>query len=224
MSFKIATLEGIISHSDEQATLFRGLVQAFIDHGASYKELEKLLTDAKNEKRFFGLLAKKVMGRIWELAEEEPFVLDPIDFDAPPLTFLEGCSKELYIHDVYRQSLLDDRWLENKPKETCRYRLIHQASKVSRWKAFRNPELPDGVEYAGWRELAWYVSKLEPGDLKHCMIFGLATPGLDSRGEVRDDFFYLHEKRRGIELDALTVNGTMYLNETCFHLVRVYPS
>src|SRR3989344_4360402 len=197
MSFKIATLEGIISHSDEQATLFRGLVQAFIDHGASYKELEKLLTDAKNEKRFFGLLAKKVMGRIWELAEEEPFVLDPIDFDAPPLTFLEGCSKELYIHDVYRQSLLDDRWLENKPKETCRYRLVHQTSRAWRWSQFQDPGLPDDVEYAGWRELAAYATKLEPGDLKHCRIFGLTTPRLGPRREVQDDFFYLCEEHHG---------------------------
>ncbi|MDZ4227143.1 MAG: hypothetical protein U1D26_01565, partial [Patescibacteria group bacterium] len=73
MSFKIATLKGTIGHSDEQAALFRGLVQALSDHGASRKELEELLADAKGDKRFFGLLARKVMGRIWELVEEMNF-------------------------------------------------------------------------------------------------------------------------------------------------------
>lgn len=221
MSFKIATLKGTIGHSDEQAALFRGLVQALSDHGASRKELEELLADAKGDKRFFGLLARKVMGRIWELVEEMNFYMGPIEFDVSAEEFLKRASNGLYIHDAYRAPLLNNQWLESQPRGRCEYRLIQQSFPVYRWYLYQHPQLQDGVEYAGWRELVYYASKLEPGDLKHCRIFGLGTPLLDTRGEAVDEFFYLCEENNGVEMSA---NGTMNLGPSCFHLVRVYSS
>lgn len=222
MSFKIATIADAIGRSDAQADLFRGLVQALIDHGASRKELEELLVDAKGDKKLFGFLAKKVMGKLWELVDGGTFYLGPIDFDRPPLEFLRS-SAELYVHGTYEKSLLGNRWVESKPKRNCQYRLVQSVSD-SRWHQFQNPQLQSFAEYAGWRELVYFASKLNKGDLKHCKVFGLGTPELGPRDEVWDSFFYLCEEHHGIEMSAFSSNGSRRLNQSCFHLVRVYNS
>jgi len=221
MTFHIATLEHAIGHSDEQAFLFRALVQAFIDHGASRQNLEELLADAKNNRAFFNTLAKRVMGRIWELTEET-VDLSWIDFDAPPKTIL-GQYPGFRIHGVYQKSLFEGRWVENRPKGPCRYKLAHQSSSVHAAELFRNSEISSIIGYAGWRELAAYTTQLKPGDLKHCRIFGLATPEIQPLWKEADTFFYLCEKLGDIELSAF-VTGSGWLDESCFHLVRVYES
>lgn len=214
------SLGNLLTDSDERNTLWHALLQSLQDHGGKIQHLNNLLTDAKNEGRVVGELAKLIVGNIWKLAEK------PIDLGLTENDFRDADFLRKYPGIV----LQPYEFSESKPKGPCTYMLHH----------FRRPrlfnEIVGGVfdpkydvrEHAGWRELVAYVSHIQSADICGCDIVAAGSRLIPVEGGERgqNNAFPIARSYmpnsisvawRGVErADVERFGGE------CFYLVRVY--
>lgn len=182
-----AGLATLISISDQQAVFWKAFLQAFIDHNGGPAHLDALIKDAAEGRRWFNELAKKVIGGVWNFADNL-VDLGSIDLTCPFKDFIArfpsvkvGNAGEDY----------QSRWIGEGPSGPCKYKLVHFGRPMSFngiLEAARLYELGHKVEYAGFRELIVYVAALKPEDLK---CFTIVAPGslhASNAMRARDDW------------------------------------
>lgn len=213
------SLYDLIANADERNVLFRSLMQAIVDHGGDTHHLNALLADARDGRRHFDALAKKLIGRIWELVEQ-PVDLGAIDFACPIPQFL---TQYPGVEIAFGTSQNRCPWTETQPRGACRYKLAH----FSRPRSFQEvvDAFPVGgaVESAGFRELVAYVSRLQVSDLERFAIVAAGSVAMYREGNPSTTFPNA-SAFTSVRVNWHGVNDPVkkefWLN--CFYLVRVY--
>ena len=225
------SLTNLITDFDEHNNLWRALMQSVHDHGGGTRHLNGLLSDAKGPRLLVDEIAKLMIGKIWQLAEQRVDLgLDEYsNFECPAKEFLSRYPN-LKIHPGVVEQFERGQWSETAPKEPCEYQLLHFrqpplfSEVVSEPGPYRNP-----TEHASWRELIAYVSRMKWDDFCGCRILAAGSRNLtyDStqKRKVEGPIFPCVD---GFE-DGISVGWkgvkrpeTEKFEVNCFYLIRVY--
>src|SRR4051812_34058636 len=89
-------LNDLTTNYDELGVLWKALLRAIADNGGDTRHLNNLLADAKGRGSMFDQLARKAIGKIWELVETPvsmgDLALDDAAFALSPQEFLASRS------------------------------------------------------------------------------------------------------------------------------------
>ena len=227
------TTKALIGDFDEIAVLWKGLLNAVSDHGGNTRDVEKLIEDIKGPKVLVSELARKLVGSVWKLADRLTNI-GPIDFDCPPQEFM---ARYPTIKFPPGMGLEDERRWTTHPRQddACLYGLRHFPKPPIFNDIVENPEYRNGhgndVEYAGWRELVAYLSKLNPGDISGHPILAAGSRSVNyiSRTETEPGYIFpvgVEYPPGAPELSWMGVKRpeSEKFENRCFYLVRVYTN
>lgn len=161
----------LISNLNELATVFQALTQAITDNGGNMGTLNKLLADAKGNRKAITQLARSLVGKMWELVEQPVNLeLEDFHFECFPRDF-----EKMYPGLAFDSVATSRAFSDTRPSGPCRYRLHHFGRKMLAEEIYSALDDDPNLEHAGWRELTAYVFKLKLGDFKDNPIFAAGS-------------------------------------------------
>jgi hypothetical protein len=214
-------LDSLLSASDEQNVIWRSFLQALHDHGGSTLHLNRLLRDTKEGRRLLNDFAKKVVGRIWELVDQE-IDLGEIDFRCPIREF-----HAQFEHLEIAEGAFAPRSLciEAPPRGPCVYRLKHFGRPML-YREIIEADLGGKVEHAGWRELIAYAARLDADAFSACFILAAGSELLSPSGKIEPIFpkaqGHWREGTVSVSWLGMDLPDKERYGPRCFFLVRVY--
>ncbi len=223
------SLANLLTDLGETGQLAKVFLQALEDHGGTQAHLNGLLADAKGSRQLMNEIAKRVVGRIWRLAEE------PVDLGLSEEDF--RCSAEAFLKRrpsfamFPHMRLAEGDYTETIPRGQCRYRLFHSAKPLDRQGVLDLFAPDEGRrEHASWRELVAYVERLTKEDLSGCIIH---AGGSYRRPEERETppahqqglslvAAYNYQNRLTVTWNGIPPFTADRLGPSSFYLVREY--
>ena len=215
MEHPTAELRRAIGDCDRASFIFKGLAQKIIDYGGDMETVRRLCGPSHVAEALFSAMAKKAVGRIWDIADNE--------IDLGKVDTRESFSKSLVRAraTVHTEGL--ETMTERAPLRRCKYRLMHL-------RGLYGDELHDRVnkmqrDHAGVRELLALHQHIPNSTLKGFKVWAFGSSTRESNyvnnPEVFPIAFVDDEDERGLTSGPERSGLQKHLpNEFC--LTRVY--
>jgi|GEM_PF-5910824 len=151
-------MDTLMTNMNELGTLLSALIKSLQDHGGDQRDLNHLLSDAKNSRERIDSFVKKLIGPVWDLTEKELNLGDTrIDLSADEFIGLYSShiDCELNQHLGNYHSLVNDK----PPRGKYNTRLAHGGPRPRSFQSVLGMyNQHSAIEHADWRDLMLFAS------------------------------------------------------------------